>query len=748
VKMVEINIYLVDEKSKCVLASANIKLSPMESKLSLSVIKIGVLGVFRAYAGTSGDNAFISKKNLESWPELKNSGEFADLDTITVTSSSENFPKFQEYLQTLKNPDSLMFVRVQGSNITGLSLHDNWCCEEDSTTPEDVCGSAASRSTDTSATSIEAIPESLDIQQHSDCYDFCLAKGFLMPAPTLKVTIRASRLAKDMHGKSFTMYNIFVKQGTLEWFVEHRYSDFAALNQALLKQPTTETGFISKPLIPRLTTKKILTSKSMSAYTVDKRRIKLGKYLNSLILIEQAMSNRLILSFLGMLNTSRFDVVTSQGVSRNIIHLSKVRTEAKWGDVILFKCANTLSHLQRTVTRSEFDHVGIVVKSVKNPGQLDLLESTGDGVTTFSLTGRLKAYHHHNFVEYMCIRQLKEFHRNEAVLRAVDELVQEVVGLPYGFSPAQVFSKKQKSKSSISGKFSSMMTSSSKKAEKAYMKNLNPNIKSDESKNKSFFCSELVATVLKQMDVIPESLNAEYFWPGCFAKEDEVDTIMKENNLSSYYDEELVIDCRIVEISKATVDPDILRKKKSQVMDSEIILKEAKIDHGDSRSDCSDDSHPEPPQLSNTLKVNSKNEHNQGLERYTTPKSQLVANSFAKLEASSSDDDDEEEDEGGEGNIEDNQDCDNEDENSVENDTSEGPKPPHISNYSTKINSKNELNHGLKSYMQPKSALVAESSSLLQESFDDDDDLIPPIPSLSPRTPRASTEVPSTSGIK
>jgi hypothetical protein len=418
-----------------------------------------------------------------------------------------------------------------------------------------------------------------------------------------------------------------------EWFVEHRYSDFAALHEELLKQPATETGYICKGQLPRLTTKKMLSSKSMSAYTVDKRRIKLGKYLNSLILIEQAMSNRLILSFLGMLNTSRFDVVTSQGNSRNIIHLSKVKTEAKWGDVILFKCANTLSHLQRTVTRSEFDHVGIVVRSIKNPGQLDLLESTGDGVTTFSLVGRLKAYHHHNFVEYMCIRQLKDFNRSGSILKAVDEFVTEVVGLPYGFSPAQVFSKKQKS-STLSRRLTSMMTSSSKKAENAYENTLNPNKKNDEPKNKSFFCSELVASVLKQMDVIPDSLNAEYFWPGCFAKNDEIDIIMKENDLSSYYDEEMVIDCRIVEISKAIVDPVGLTKKKSLVMDNEIILKSG----SDSRSECSDDSHPEPPQIKETLKTNSKNETNQGLESYMKPKANLVAQSCAELEGSSSED--------------------------------------------------------------------------------------------------------------
>lgn len=423
--------------------------------------------------------------------------------------------------------------------------------------------------------------------------------------------------------------------------MEHRYSDFSALHEALCKQSSIETGYISRDQIPRMTTKKILSSKSMNAYTVDKRRIKLGKYMNQLICLEQAMSNHLILSFLGMLNTSRFDAVCAKkGNPRNIIHLSKMRSEAKVGDVILFKCANTMSHLQRTVTRSEFDHVGVVVKSLKTPGQLDILESTGDGVTSFSLTGRLRAYHHHDFVEYMCIRQLKDFNRTPELMKLLNDFVEEVVGLPYGFSASQVFSKKQKSSSSVGSKLTSLLKGGAKRAEELYEKNRNPDKKNDDTKNKAFFCSELVAAILKEMDIIPASLNSEYFWPGCFSKDDEIDTIMKEHNLSSYYDDELVIDCRIVEIAKATVS-DMMPKKRSETLDKDII--------SDTISDTSNasDDHPQPRPISQTEKVNSKNISNAGLEDYQKPQSQLMANSCAQLEGSSSDDEEVEDEEGG-----------------------------------------------------------------------------------------------------
>jgi hypothetical protein len=361
------------------------------------------------------------------------------------------------------------------------------------------------------------------------------------------------------------------------------------------------------------------------------------------------MSNRLILSFLGMLNTSRFDVTsTTQGsASRNIIHLSKLRTEAKYGDIILFKCANKISHLQRAVTRSEFDHVGIVVRSQKTPGQLDILESTGDGVTCFSLTGRLKAYHHHNFVEYMCIRQLKDFDRTSGVLtRALDDFVEHVVGLPYGFSAAQVFSTKHKSVS-LSKKLKTMMNT--RKAETAYRNSLQTaedsskgkvKVKSEETSKQAFFCSELVAAVLKELDVIPVALNSEYFWPGCFSQHDEIDTIMKENNLSSFFGDELVIDCRVVEISKAVVSPLAIQKKKAaETLDKDIIV-----------STTSNFDTLTQPRVKAGEKHNSKNELNLGLEHSEAPAgmSELRAQSAAKLDVSCSDDDDDDDDKEGE----------------------------------------------------------------------------------------------------
>jgi hypothetical protein len=38
------------------------------------------------------------------------------------------------------------------------------------------------------------------------------------------VSLHQTRIATDLYGKSYTLYNLVVKHGRLEWVVDHRYS--------------------------------------------------------------------------------------------------------------------------------------------------------------------------------------------------------------------------------------------------------------------------------------------------------------------------------------------------------------------------------------------------------------------------------------------------------------------------------------------------------------------------------------------
>jgi hypothetical protein len=234
--MIEVNVHLVDETSKSILSSTSVKLSPIESKLSLSAIRTGVIGIFKSYASSLSSTG-VSKKSVDEWPKLKSSEDFSSIDNAVVQSSAANLQTFQEYMTALKNLDSLMFVQTQGQDVIGLSQYENWYCDDDHTTTEDVAHHILHRSTasphdsveepprkpSTTATAASTATATATSASYGDTtcitIDLCLAKGFLMPAPTLRVSLRASRSAKDLHGKTFTMYNIFVKQGSLVCYV-------------------------------------------------------------------------------------------------------------------------------------------------------------------------------------------------------------------------------------------------------------------------------------------------------------------------------------------------------------------------------------------------------------------------------------------------------------------------------------------------------------------------------------------------
>lgn len=64
---------------------------------------------------------------------------------------------------------------------------------------------------------------------------------------------------------------------------------------------------------------------------------------------------------------------------------------------------------------------------------LQLLESTGEGVTSYPLFSRLRAYHDTKFATYMCLRRL-DVSRDIDLFQKLHRFAGKVVGKPYGFT--------------------------------------------------------------------------------------------------------------------------------------------------------------------------------------------------------------------------------------------------------------------------------------------------------------------------
>ena len=186
-------------------------------------------------------------------------------------------------------------------------------------------------------------------------------------------------------------------------------------------------------------------------------------------------------------------------------------------DVILFRTCSSMSSLQRMATGSEFDHVGVVVFDRKTDRKL-LLESTVEGVTAFPLVPRLKAYNNFAVSKYIVVRQYNG-KRGITMLAKMFNFLDQVVGLPYGFNLSKLVAGllgHQSGSSSNAGSREEVDGDDNDESEETLIK---------DSKTKSYFCSEIVAALLRSCGVLPHQTVPSRFWPGSFSRGKELDTI-------------------------------------------------------------------------------------------------------------------------------------------------------------------------------------------------------------------------------
>ena len=173
-----------------------------------------------------------------------------------------------------------------------------------------------------------------------------------LPPDRLEVLFFAAVERFDHIGKKFTSYAAKRRFGSLEWVIDHRYSEFSSFHDKL------KSDFPSIPL-PKFPAKHALEKQTPDF--IKNRSDKLCEYLKILLLLpDELVQSSQVLSFIGMLSTVRNDVA-EKGKSWKVLHITKLKEVCGIGDVILFKSRNTASTLQRRVTGSEWDHVAIIV---------------------------------------------------------------------------------------------------------------------------------------------------------------------------------------------------------------------------------------------------------------------------------------------------------------------------------------------------------------------------------------------------
>ena len=222
---------------------------------------------------------------------------------------------------------------------------------------------------------------------------------------------------------------------------------------------------------------------------LEERRLGLHQYLQNLIALPKIRWSRRLEDFLdpSQGEENQF-LLRAQGDGEFVLSASidKARGLFEVGDIILFNTDRFLCSIQRAVTFSSFDHVGVIVRErIPGPGgrgslsrHLYLLECTLDGVDTYPLIPRLEAWAAKNTT--LVYRSLL-IDRTREMNQHMIKFLQAVKGKQYGLNLIQFGN-----------------TAVEEKA--------------------SFFCSELVAAFYKYMGLLPVDAKTERFFPSTFAQ--------------------------------------------------------------------------------------------------------------------------------------------------------------------------------------------------------------------------------------
>eukprot|EP00940_MAST-03C_sp_MAST-3C-sp2_P003071 g3071.t1 len=329
----------------------------------------------------------------------------------------------------------------------------------------------------------------------------------------LRCEITGTKTLLDMNSRKYTAYSMICSSGELNWSVRRRYKEFFELH-GKVKQWLVMHDRESK--LPRLPAKTYsLSGKKMDRTFIARRERALQSYVSGLLSLEWSTECIPILSFFGAMSTSRQEKY-ERNTERSVVHASEVHKFACPGDVLLFRTKSTLSGIQRMVTVSEWDHVGMI--TVRDDSKkLWLLEACGDRVVCLPLVPRLKAYAK-EYAECIALRRFEKPERTKAMLTKLALFTEEVKGKPYSCTPAKLLRRNS----------------------------MGDGIESE--KQEGYFCSELVAAALKKMGFLGRRMANSYFWPGSYNEGGDIEKHLEDGVVLGSL---IVVDCKFVEIGRA-----------------------------------------------------------------------------------------------------------------------------------------------------------------------------------------------------
>ena len=291
-----------------------------------------------------------------------------------------------------------------------------------------------------------------------------------------------------VYDRKFIQYEVIVTVSDLRWSVFRRYSEFEAFHKKVHKLMSQVMDKSTLPL-PRLPGKRLYGN--LEDKFLEERRVALQRYLQQVMAIPGMMNNVSLMEFLGMLADH-----SKESKKRKHLQADTICKVSKPGDLILFRTQGTLPAMQRMALSSAYDHVGIIVskrmssisRRFHGSSGLFLLESTNEGVHSYPLKTRLRAWHLSGAT--MALRKLDApSMKQSTVEKKLQDFTGDEEGKRYGLNPIKLIRRKAG------------------------------------EQHDTYFCSELVASAYQAAGVLPKNVAANSFYPSSFADKHELKMI-------------------------------------------------------------------------------------------------------------------------------------------------------------------------------------------------------------------------------
>lgn len=219
---------------------------------------------------------------------------------------------------------------------------------------------------------------------------------------------------------------------------------------------------------------------------------------------------------------------------QSIISETNFRINAQTGDLILFRTKTFAAGMQRQITQSEYDHVGIIIRGSADASEVFYLEAVSCGVrlnkwsflrncVVNTNNNKNEPEMPHVIYEKVAFRHVK-IQRSRQFLRRMQDFIKDTIDKKYSVSFSKLTQRKTQPvmRTDQSSEFDIFSSISDFKAFRDIEEHPLPEKVKIVNTDRTFFCSELVAKAFKTLGVIKDDdTSCTMFYPAHFSSSGE-----------------------------------------------------------------------------------------------------------------------------------------------------------------------------------------------------------------------------------